>query len=60
MDYDIDINSCCMPFLNGLLIEFALPKLFVINILLVSKKCLGKLSNNVSEVWHNRKFVMII
>lgn len=49
-DINIDINSCCMPSLNDLLIEFALPKLSVINILLVSKQCSDKLSNNVSEV----------
>lgn len=40
-----------MSSLNGLPIEFALLKLSVINILLVSKHCSNKLSNNVSQVW---------
>lgn len=59
-DMNIEDNSCFLSSLTDLPIEFALQNLPVINIFLVSKHCSNKVSNNVSEVQHNRRFVLVI
>lgn len=59
-DMNIEGNSCFLFSLSDLPIEFALPNLSLINIFVVSKHCSNKVSNNDSEVQHNRRFVLVI